>query len=405
MPNQTKLELLSFGDVLCTDFNPLNIAVTLQTKSITDLKQEISIEMLRIINEFKNVTCRNCEEYHLERYIQAHQREAINLMDITGQYIKGVDQQLLGQHIFDQANSLYLATIVALESILNYIEKKQCKYFDLSLCVPDTYRIGSAELLNSDLNILKAKLKSKATDPALQQIVLDYITTYCNRESCSYKQLIYTKLIMRNLLNQLSVNKDIEWDKKIMIGLIYLNFNTVSFITYCKRYIALSVAAEPTLTKQTAKFSWYAKEMKKIHLKPNVAYNAGRRPISELLLDYINLEQLHMLEVQNQLPEKQPVAMLTERAEKFDFKLALNLSVDQLGLFTELFMRTKILPIEKGKIMTTMNLLSQHLTTIGTDQLSALSLNKSRKPNSRTTAWMKEMLRIMLNVLDDMEAE
>lgn len=405
MPNQTKLELLGFGDLLCTDFSPSNIAATLQTQDINDLKQEISIEVLRIINEFKNVTCRNCEEYHLERYIQAHQREAINLIDITGQYIKSMDGELLGQRIFDQANSLYLTTITALESILNYIEKEQCKYFDLSLCVPDTYRIGSAELLSSDLNVLKAKLKSKAIDPALQQIIVDYIINYCARQSCSYKQLIYTKLIMSSLLDQLSVNRDIEWDKKIMVNLIYLNFNTVSFITYCKRYIALSVAEEPTFEKQTAKYSWYVKEIKKIHLKPNIAYKAHRKSISELLLDFISLEQLHILEIQSQITEKQPVMDLTERSEKSDLKLAVNLNVHQLALFTELFIRTKILPIEKGKIMATMNFFSQHITTIGTDQISALSLNKSRKPNPRTTEWMKEILHTMLKVLDEMQVE
>ncbi|WP_316819255.1 hypothetical protein [Pedobacter nyackensis] len=405
MPNQTKLELLSFGDLLCTDFSPLNITTTLQTKTIDNLKQEIFIETQRIINEFKNVTCRNYEEYHLERYIQTHQREAINLMDKTSQYLQGLDQGIIGQNIYEQATTLYQSIISALENILNYIEKEQCKYFDLSVCVPDTYRIGSAELLKANLNILTAKLKSKAIDPALQQIILNYITAYCSRQSCSYKQLIYTKLIMSCLLEQLSINKDIDWDKKMMIGLIYLNFNTVTFITYCKRYIAVSVSAEPTFTTQTAKFSWYIKEIKKIHLKPNVAYKISRKPISELLLDYINLEQLHMLEVQNQSHEKQPVKDLTERVEKIDFKLPLNLSVEQLGLFTELFMRAKILLIEKGKIMTTMNFFSQHVTTIGTDQISALSLNKSRRPNVRTTQWMKEMLKTMHKVLDDIEAE
>ncbi len=73
MPNQTKLELSRFGELLCTDYNPLNIAVTLKTKAIENLKQEIYLEGRRIINEFKNVTCRNYEEYHLERYIQTHQ--------------------------------------------------------------------------------------------------------------------------------------------------------------------------------------------------------------------------------------------------------------------------------------------------------------------------------------------
>jgi|GEM_PF-2536506 len=405
MPNQAKLELESFGNLLSTDLQPFNICTTFQRKTIDHLKQEISIEMRRVINELKNVTCRNYEEYHLERYIQTHQREAIKLMNVTSMYKEELDQEHLEQYFYEQASSLYIAMIFALGSILDHIEKEQWKYFDLGLSVPDSDRIGSARLLNDNLNVLKAKLKSKAIDPILQQIILDYITTHCARESCSYQQLIYAKLIMDNLLLLLSVNRDIDWNKKIMVVLIYLNFNKVSFFTYCKRYVAISVASELTFVAQTGKFSWYIKEIKKMHLKPNVAYKHRRPPLSESLLTYIDLELLHMLEVQIQVPEKQPVMDLTERAEKLDFKLALNMTVDQLALFVELFMRLKIFPIEKGKTMTTMNFFTQHVTTIGTDQISALSLNKRRKPNGRTIEWMKETLKVMRKVLDDMDIE
>lgn len=405
MSNQTKLELLSFGNLLGTEFNPLNIVITFKTKTIDILRQEIDAEMTRIINEIKNVTCRGYEEYHVERYIQMHQREAINLMDITGKYLKELDRELLGENVIEQAFSLYQAVIIALENILNYIEKDQCKYFDLNMAVPDSYRIGSAELLNTNLNVLKAKLKSKATDPALQELILEYFSNHCLKTSCSYQQLIYAKLTMNNLLWVLSVNKDIDWDKKIILSLIYLNFNNSTFFRFCQRYIALSVAAESGFTAQAGKFSWYIKEIKKLQLKPNVACKQGRTSISDLLLDYITLEQLHILEVQNQSHEKQPVKEPNERASKFDFKLALNLTVDQLALFLELFIRINIFAIEKGKIMTTIHFFTKYVTTIGTGCISALSLNKSRKPSPRTIEWMKETLKCMRKALDDMERE
>jgi hypothetical protein len=153
MPTETKLELLSFGGLLRTDFAPLNILTTLQVKTIDELKQEVSAEGHRIINECKNVPCRNLEEIHLVRYIQSHQREAINLMNATEKHIESLDQELIEPDIYHQAINLYHYLITTFENMLNYIEKEQNKYFDLSASVPYRYHIESAELLNRNLNV------------------------------------------------------------------------------------------------------------------------------------------------------------------------------------------------------------------------------------------------------------
>ncbi|SMD15081.1 hypothetical protein [Pedobacter nyackensis] len=405
MPHQAKLELLSFGNLLCTDFDPLNIATTLQVKTIDKLKQEVSAEGHRIINEFKNAPCRNLEEIHLERYIQSHQREAINLMDTTGKHMESLEKELIEPDTYHQAISLYQCIITTLENMLNHIEKEQSKYFDLSIFVPYTYRIESAELLNRNLNVLKAKLKSKSIDTALQQTILDYITHHCARESCSYQQLNYAKLMMDNMLNLLSENKDIDWTEKAMVNLIYLNFNTESFHDYCKHYIASKVGTELTFAAQVEKFSWYAKEIKNIYLKPNVACEKDNLPISESILTYISLELVHITTIQSPPFEKQPAVDLTERADKLDFKLPFKLTVAQLALFIELFIRLRFISIEKGKMMTTLDFIAQNATTIGTDSISTLSLNKSRKPDTRTIDWMIETLQAMIKVLEEMTLE
>ncbi|MBB5441375.1 hypothetical protein HDC92_005083 [Pedobacter sp. AK017] len=67
---------------------------------------------------------------------------------------------------------------------------------------------------------------------------------------------------MENMLLLLKKNSVKDWNRRVMVELIYLNFNKASFFTYCRRKIAAAVDAEPDFTKQSARFGWYAKEVK-----------------------------------------------------------------------------------------------------------------------------------------------
>jgi len=96
---------------------------------------------------------------------------------------------------------------------------------------------------------------------------------------------------------------------------------------------------------------------------------------------------------------------LKERAEKFDYKLPLNLTVDQLGLFVELFIRLDIFPVEKGKMKMTMEFFAENVSTVGRSSISAVSLNNKRRPDSRTIAWMRDKVRGIEGLLGVMEGE
>jgi hypothetical protein len=339
--NQTKFELSLFEEFLLLTLHPANIENTLKTKAPEDLKIEIGQEAFRIIRVFRNLTCSHYEEYHLERYIQTHQREAIKLLDQLHQYA--------GAGLNAESTSIYAVFASAVETILTYIEKELSKYFDLAQVVPDSYRKVSVELLQKNGLVLTAKLKSKAVDGALQQVIVSYISNYCATGLCTYQQLIYAKLFMETMLLLLKKNEAEDWDRRVIIELMYLNFNKGSFFTYCRRKIAAAVDAELNFAAQKAKFSWYIKEVQKVQLKPNVTYKTGRPPLSELLLAYIALELAHIEELKGQAATTAPVQNFTERAEKFDFKLPLNLTVPQLALFIELFIRVPYSRLKRGR--------------------------------------------------------
>jgi hypothetical protein len=394
MNHQTKFELSLFEEMLLLTLHPGNIENTLKTKAPEDLKIEIGQEAFRIIREFRNLNCSHFDDHHLERYIQTHQREAIKLLDQLHQHGNA--------GLSADSTSIYAVFAAAIETILTYIEKELSKYFDLNLAVPDSYRMISIELLQKNGLVLTAKLKGKGIDEALQQVIVNYISNYCATGLCTYQQLIYAKLFMETLLVLLKKNEAEDWNRRIIIELIYLNFNKGSFFTYCRRKIAAAVDAERSFAAQKAKFSWYIKEIKGLHLKPNVTYKTGRPPLSELLLAYIALELAHIEELKSQAATAAPVQNFTERAEKFDFKLPLNLTVPQLALFAQLFIDVGVFIVEKGQIMTVMKFFAANVTTVGTSEMSAINLNKHRTQTAaKCCTAIENILETMLEILKD----
>lgn len=396
MTNDTKFELSLFEDLLYADFNPLHIQHTLKTRNPEKLKTEIAQETIRIIREFKNVMCKGYEEIHLERYIQTHQRHAIKLIDLLQQH----DLQMKTQEVPAVFTEVYSTMLTALETILNYIEKELSKYFDLNLPVPEGYRMVSAELLKQQSLVLLAKLRSKDTEPLLQQLIVNYISEHCALETCSYQQLIYAKLFMENMLALLKKNEAEDWNRRILVELIYLNFNCSTFFTYCRRLIAVAVDAEKTYTLQTEKFYWYIKELKQLHIKPNTGYKVSRPGIAVLLENYIAAELAYLAERYRDDTPLLPLQTFTERAEKFDFQLPLSLSVPQLALIAQLFIEVGVFVVEKGQIMTIMKFFAAHVTTIGTERISADSLYKKRtNPEARVKDEIERILLKMVAVL------
>jgi len=396
MPYQTKFEMTVFEKMLSSSLTIENIERTLAEKDHYALILEMEDEAERIILEFKNVLCRQYEEFHMERYIRMHQQGMIKLMNKASGYLADAG------NLCQKGVAVYQAVIRAQESLLGYLETDLDRYFDRSLAVPDTYRCLSAEQLGKQALVISGKMKGKGVDPALQLIVLDFLGEHCALDSCSYQELMYVKLMVSSLLRLLSVNGEKDWNKKLMLELLYLNFNKSSFFTYCRKQIAAAVDEQRELKSQRQKFAWYMKEIRKLQVKPNVGYNTmGRAGVVELLTGYINTERAYLTERSKGLAAE-PVKSFSERADHFAFKLPLSLSVPELGLISQLFIDARVFITEQGQIMTIMKFFAANVTTAGTTDMSAESLYKVRKKaEPKVCDAIEGILEEMLRVLRD----
>ncbi|WP_316788788.1 hypothetical protein [Pedobacter frigoris] len=392
-----KFELTLFEGMLKTDLHPKNIEKTIKTKTVDELRLVIENETCRIIDTVKNVLCGDYDEHHLERYIQLHVRSATSLLDQAYAFVKP-DTDFSNIKGCDDCVKVYFCLKAGLKTILNYIEKELDRYFDLGLPVPDSFRITSARQLMEDRNVLQAKLRSKDVDVLLQDLILSYVSNHCALESCSYLEQKYAKLVMASLLKVLRSNKVKDWNRKVIVELIYLNFNKSTFFTWCRKFIAVEIDDFKTVKEQALRFNWYRKEIKPIDTKPNVFYKPGRPGVKELLEHYIAGELVYLSEF-HKGHGAEPVQNFKERAEKFDFKLPLSLSVSQLALFIELFIRTGVFPVEKGKMKATMGFFAANVTTVGTEEISLKSLDNNRRPKPKVCDAIEGILERMLDLL------
>ncbi|MBB5441374.1 hypothetical protein HDC92_005082 [Pedobacter sp. AK017] len=113
---------------------------------------------------------------------------------------------------------------------------------------------------------------------------------------------------------------------------------------------------------------------------------------------YIALELAHIEELKSPATVAAPVQNFVERAERFDFKLPLNLTVPQLALIVQLFIDVGVFIVEKGQIMTVMKFFAANVTTVGTEGISAENLNKQRKKAEARVCMIVEI--ILVNMLE-----
>ena len=399
---QSKFELAFFEDLLQGALHPSKIENTLKVLSPEELEAQVKDAADGVCKALRAATCSMVKESKLERYIQTHQREAIRMLDQVYAMVKEEAAVEFGPlRLCAACMDAYKLVKAALRTVLDYTERYLGKYFDMEQLVPDSFRITSARQLHADKLVLTARLKAKAIDPSLQLVLLDFVSSHCERTSCSYQEQQYAKLLVENLLNVLKSDKKKDWNRKVVVVLIYLNFNKGAFFAWCRKFIAAEVDEFKLSQQQYTRFNWFLKEIKSLGRKPDVGYRSGRPAIHKLLVGYIAAELVYLAEWNREHPDK-PAKAFKERAEQFDFKLPLSLTVPQLALIAQLFIDVGVFAVEKGQVMTVMRFLAEHVSTAGTADISAGNLTKHRKlADPKVCEAIERILDEMMVVLKD----
>ncbi|WP_256005332.1 hypothetical protein [Pedobacter deserti] len=400
MPQKTWFELTRLEDMLFNELSPENIEETISQGLTAELESKIAEESRRVCAALREHACSDIKARQLERITQMHQREATKMLDLVYSYIRpDAEEQYRHFQLKEACIWMYTHFKSGVKRILNYIERDMNGHFDLHQFVPESFRVFSAGTLAKDKDVLHAKLRSKSVDEKLLKLLLAYFDEHCSKPECTYAEQRYAKLVMRNLLGILKSNREKDWNRKVVVELIYLNFNKSSFFTWSRRYIAALVDDHNTNAGQVASLNWFLKEIEVLDTKPNMFYRSERPGVKELLCGYVTGELLYLAEQHVENPGM-AVKDLKERAEHFSFKLQLGLSAAELALMAQLFIDVKVFVVARGELMKVMKFFAEHVSTRGAAQLSADNLYKLRtNAETRVIDAVEGILEEMLRVL------
>jgi hypothetical protein len=126
---------------------------------------------------------------------------------------------------------LFNALLVPLEELLNHIEQRYNKYFNHEEKVPDCYLNLIQYEMSGELKRLN-KFVLKSMDPQMAEIIFKPIKSFISTKngSITYKQMIYMKTLIKEIAQLPSL--DTITEETIIQSLIYMNFNSTSFISF-----------------------------------------------------------------------------------------------------------------------------------------------------------------------------
>lgn len=220
---------------------------------------------------------------------------------------------------------LFDSILQQLDELLTHIEQRYYRFFNQEEKVPDCYLNLIQHDMSRELKRVN-KFFLQSIDHQLVEIILKPIKAFIRTKngSISYKQMIYMKALVKEI-TQLPVQESISIDN-ITQSLLYLNFNSVSFINFEIERIRFQLNIS-----QNEKAEQLTDQLKKINLlvmKPGAALYPHKPSTKERIQSWI-LEEINFIQLQKSLfIRPAPIEKDFE-----DLKINTSLSVQQLALW------------------------------------------------------------------------
>ena len=351
---------------------------------ILDIQSSISTEVVRIKNSFKRIAFSDHRDLLIERYMQNHQSALVDLADKLWPTISD-DKSKINQYTYDQ-----------LDDLIRFLEKFFSKYFNPETKIPESYRLIAIRELRPHLKQIQSDLEETNLDMGLIKIVLSPLRKLVHHRSSqiTFSNLIFCKTLFRELSNFREIisdqNDPIE---SLICSMIYLNFNSIKFFTYCTSFIKSCYQSKETLVDQLDKLAWFSKTIGQAAVKPCFTYQAQMATLKDQLLEWIEQETSY-LERRHQLSLNLPVNKVDGLPE--NYKLTTGLSVAQLAYFTKLLLETKVILNRNHKEV--LKFISHYFRSKKAENISFESMRtKFYNIESNTREAVREIVSTILN--------
>ena len=335
--------------------------------------QEIILDSLlnMLDNQFERIKGQISESYYSfdeektsKYFIQNHQHKIVIManqisMNLSKQNGAATEAKYKIQ------NSL----IEKLSTLLKFLETEYAH------CLDSSYFITTST--GNDKALEYSKFLATLDSPfyfadKLVQIALEPLNTFINRDKTSYthQDIKYFDLLVGEL-KRLHKKADMGLKKDLVDLLIYINFNNNDFLAYLISMILNQVSKMESVEEQLIQLRWHQKQYRQRHSKSDVALETNRQNIRNQVVSWIS-EEIDFLATSKQLIDlKDHVDAFTPQ----DYKLQLDLSVDQVALLAKISKDSGIL--KNKELKSVARIISKFVSTKRRSSISSSNLFNS----------------------------
>ena len=284
------------------------------------------------------------DEQLIERQIQLYQNKLILLIRAVSE-ARGVDPNTESGESLMSYGKLSKEILLCLTGLLGFIEKHLSKYFNLDSIISPVYFVQSTNNLLLKLQAISETGRNKRIDPKLLKNISYHMKSFIqSNKGTTYRRCLYCKTFIceiHDLIHSKLVGLSLE--KRLIVKIIYLNFNVYSMYSYIANRITRHYQSRTLYNDQLLSLQLFKKLINQAQTKPDFEFNAGVDSLKLSLSKWAEEEITYFKERRQLAIQFQEKSQLQNLPPKSVNKLYSNLSVAQLSYFMKLLVGQNVL--------------------------------------------------------------
>ncbi|MFT3701199.1 MAG: hypothetical protein QM802_02460 [Agriterribacter sp.] len=369
-----KYELVLLESIFSNQFN--NREKDAEQELQRNYVLQFEAETIRIEAVFLNLLFSAVPDAARKRYIRHHQQRLQFIAEKVYRYVQ-LNKTWLNTV---EALSGYQSVQYAIEQLLGVIEMHYGADMSMDSVAPSNYNQKVTDDIKNALPEIQQQLEVLKIDPVLAKLLLESFEQFAQRSlyrlSC-YGQIYMMRDIKTELLTYRTTVTNSKGHTKWLIEMLCgYNFNRLSFYKYCREWVIKYFDNEKD---KLYLYTRCGKFFSRLSVQTSYGWNLQRITITAMLKDYFRdqfLAEKRRIEQEILLNGGATPGVASD-------KLAVGLTVDQLGLFIRLMHENEIL--KSKSIASLIRFFVHHTSTVGKDPMIEYSYDHLKNSYSRST--------------------
>jgi hypothetical protein len=187
--------------------------------------------------------------------------------------------------------------ISCFDELLSFIETRFPNYLTLDMRVPATYLVVSKKKLKQKIDKLKSSATFTVNDKRFTAILFNNLYSFVNskrNKKITFRQVLYRKQLIKELELLGFLDRADLQSSSLNEILIYMNFNSRSFINYFTQCVADKINCCESLADKMENLLLCFKEFNQIHSKEGVVLNPNHQDLKIILSDWFKHEIIYL---------------------------------------------------------------------------------------------------------------